>query len=114
MNQSTSREIVVKQSEVKHINATATQIQSYHIYKAQGKDVNERKFILSVLQSLGVPCSRRYIQELTGLPINHLTRIFYDLKNRGLVTASNTDICQFTGRRVIHYSATKREGNEAK
>jgi len=100
---------VKKQDEVKQINATLTQILSYKEFKNSGKSVNENQFVLALINFINQPTSRRHIQELSGLPINHLTRVFYDLENEGLIYVAKIDKCRYTGRKVNHYSPTKIE-----
>lgn len=107
MNHTSERSIVKKQDEVKQINATLTQILSYKEYRDSGNCVNENQFVLTLLKYLNQPTTRRHIQELSGLPINHLTRVFYDLENSGKIQVAKVDVCQYTGRRVQHYSPTK-------
>ena len=97
----------VKQREVKKIKATLTQILSYKEYKNSGNCANENQFVLALLNYIDQPTSRRHIQELSGLPINHLTRVFYDLENDGSIYVSKLDKCRYTGRKVNHYSPSK-------
>ena len=97
----------VKQREVKKIKATITQILSYKEYRNSGNCANENQFVLGLLNYIDQPTSRRHIQELSGLPINHLTRVFYDLENEGLIYIAKIDKCRYTGRKVNHYLPSK-------
>ena len=106
---STSNSKVKKQREVKKINASLTQILSYKEFKQSDNCVNENQFVLALLNYINKPTSRRHIQELSGLPINHLTRVFYDLENEGLIHVAKIDRCRYTCRKVNHYSTSKTE-----
>jgi len=112
MNHTPKESKVLKQREVKKINATLTQIISYAQYKESNKAGLEKQYVLQVLQIHDQAFSRRQIQELTGLPINHLTRLFYDLENEGYIYVSKTDKCQYTGHRVNFYSLFKEIDHE--
>lgn len=97
------------QVKVKKIKATLTQIISYAEFKKRGNSANEKQFVLALLNLINKPSSRRHIQELSGLPINHLTRVMYDLGKDGSIYVSKIDYCRYSGRLVQHYSPSKTE-----
>jgi Trp operon repressor len=109
---STPKNKIVKQRKAKKINATLTQIISYAQFKESNKAVLEKQYVLEVFKLLNKECSRRQIQELTGLPINHVTRILYDLEIDQCIYVSKTAKCQYTSRTVNHYSLFKDADHE--
>ena len=108
----TPKNNIVKQSEVKKINATITQIISFAEFKDSEKSINENQFVLALLRFLDRPTTRRHIQQLSGLPINHLTRVFYDLVTEGSIIVCKHDKCNYTNRTVQFYSVVKTEVHE--
>ncbi len=98
--------------KVKEYTPTFTQILSYKQVKDSGSDLIEKQYVFDLLIQIGEPCTRREIQEISGLPINYMTRVLKDLEIQELIKVAKLDTCRYTKRKVQFYSPINSVGDE--
>ena len=82
----------------KKIKATKTQVESFRQIKPFRE--NERSRVLRVMEGLEHDVCRQEIVILSGLPINHVTRVTRDLLDAGMIRVTRLAKSPLTGRLV--------------
>lgn len=82
----------------KKIKATKTQVESFRQIKPFRE--NERSRVLRVMEGLEHDVCRQEIVILSGLPINHVTRVTRDLLDAGMIRGTRLAKSPLTGRLV--------------
>lgn len=93
----------------KKIRATITQGKSFE--EIQPMRENEKKRVLRLLEGLDYPVSRQEVVCLSGLPINHVTRVVRDLLDEGLIRVCKRDYSRFSGK-LVELLAVVERGKE--
>jgi len=93
----------------KKINATDTQRASYAQIKDSPTALTESKKVKSFLTKSDEAHSRRQMQEVLGLKINHMTRVINDFKRDDTIQVVFKKKCEYTGVRVEFYGLTSKE-----
>ena len=82
----------------KKIKATKTQVESFRQIKPFRE--NERSRVLRVMEGLEHDVCRQEFVILSGLPINHVTRVTRDLLDAGMIRVTRLAKSPLTGRLV--------------
>lgn len=91
----------------KKIKATKTQVESFRQIKPFRE--NERSRVLRIMKGLDHDICRQEIVILSGLPINHVTRVTRDLLDYGLIRVARLDRSPLTGRLVELLTVVDKE-----
>ena len=91
----------------KKIKATKTQVESFK--QVEPFRENERSRVLRVMKGLEHDVCRQEIVILSGLPINHITRIIRDLLDAGLIRVTRLGRSPLTGRLVGMLAVVDKE-----
>ena len=83
----------------KKINATVTQKRSFRQIQPETRQ-NERNKVLGLMRCIDYEVCRQELVILSGLPINHITRVTRDLIDSGMIRVARKDYSSLTGRLV--------------
>lgn len=103
-----SKDPLVNSTKIqKKIKATKTQVESFK--QVEPFRENERSRVLRVMKGLEHDVCRQEIVILSGLPINHITRIIRDLLDAGMIRVTRLGRSPLTGRLVGMLAVVDKE-----
>ncbi|MBS7199886.1 MAG: hypothetical protein KH111_17390 [Bacteroidales bacterium] len=106
--ETSSKDPLVNSTKIrKKIKATKTQVESFK--QVESFRENERSRVLRVMKGLEHDVCRQEIVILSGLPINHITRIIRDLLDAGMIRVTRLGRSPLTGRLVGMLAVVDKE-----